>query len=74
VKSILNVSNETLNEKYLRMLSHVGRSTNRDFKYLKDHIWKRIQGCLEQILASGGKEVLIMSVAHVISAFFHFLL
>jgi hypothetical protein len=54
VKAKLNVPNETLNEKYLGMPSDVGRSKSRVFKYLKDRIWKKIQGCLEKLLASGG--------------------
>jgi hypothetical protein len=69
VKNILNVPNETLNEKYLGMPSDVGRSKHGAFKYLKDRIWKRIQGWLEQLLASGGKEVLIKSVAMAIPTF-----
>ena len=63
VKNILNVPNETLNEKYLGMPSDVGRSKNGAFKYLKDRVWKKVQGWLEQLLASGGKEVLIKVVA-----------
>jgi hypothetical protein len=69
VKNILNVPNETLNEKYLGTPSDIGRSTNGAFKYLKDRIWKCIQGWLEQTLASGGKEVLIKAVAHAIPTF-----
>jgi hypothetical protein len=69
VKNILNVPNETLNEKYLGMPSDVGRSKLGAFEHLKDRIWKRIQGWLEQLLASGGKEVLIKSVAMAIPTF-----
>jgi hypothetical protein len=47
VKNILNVPNETLNEKYLGMPSDVGRSKLGAFEHLKDRIWKRIQGWLE---------------------------
>jgi hypothetical protein len=61
--------NETLNEKYLGMPSNNGRSINGDFKYLKDRIWKVIQGWLEQTLASGGKEVLIKAMAQAIPIF-----
>jgi hypothetical protein len=69
VKNILQVTNETLNEKYLGMPSNVGRSLNGAFKYLKDRNWKRIQGWIEQILSSGGKEVLIKSVIQAIPTF-----
>jgi hypothetical protein len=63
IKTTLNVPNETLNEKYLGMPSDVGNSKNGSFKYLKDRICKKIQGWLDQLLAPGGKEVLIKVVA-----------
>jgi hypothetical protein len=69
VKEILNVPNETLNEKYLGMPSEVGRSKNGAFKYLKDRIWKKIQGWLEILLVVGGKEVLIKSAIQAIHTF-----
>jgi hypothetical protein len=69
VKNIMSVPNETLNEKYLVMPSDIGRSTNGAFKYLKDRIWKSVQGWLEKTMASGGKEVLIKSVAQAIPTF-----
>jgi hypothetical protein len=40
IMGILNVHNESLNEKYLGMPSDVGNSTNGAFKYLKDRVWK----------------------------------
>jgi hypothetical protein len=52
-------SYEALSEKYLVMPTHVGSSTNDTFKYLKDRVCKRVQGWMEQILSTGGKEVLI---------------
>jgi hypothetical protein len=45
------------------MPSDVGKSKIGVFKYLKDRVWKKVQGYLEQFLASGGKEVLIKAVA-----------
>ena len=69
LKTILNVQNESLNEKYLGLPSNVGRSANGAFKYLKDRIWKRIQVWLEQCLSAVGKDVLIKSVAMAIPIF-----
>ena len=69
LKLILNVQNESLNAKYLGMPSDVGRSVNGAFKYLKDRIWKWIQGWIEQCLSAGGKDVLIKSVAQAIPVF-----
>jgi hypothetical protein len=44
----LNVHNEALSEKYLGMPTDVGLSTNGVFKkYLKDRVWKKVQGWME---------------------------
>ena len=69
IKNILNVQNESHSEKYLGMPSDVGASTNGAFKYLKDRIWKRIQGWMENCLSAGGKEVLIKAVAQAIPTY-----
>lgn len=63
IKMTLGVSCEALSAKYLGMPTDVGVSSNGAFKYLKDRVWKRIQGWMEQCLSPGGKEVLIKSVA-----------
>ena len=69
IKATLDVNNESLSEKYLGMPSDVGSSTNGAFKYLKDRVWKRVQGWMEQCLSQGGKEVLIKSVAQAIPTY-----
>ena len=69
IKDELDVHNESLSEKYLGMPTDVGASTNGAFKYIKDRVWKKVQGWLEQCLSSGGKEVLIKSVAQAIPTF-----
>ena len=63
IKEILNVPDETLNEKYLGMSSDVGSSKNGAFRYLKDRLWSKIQGWIERTLSTAGKEVLVKSVA-----------
>ena len=47
-KEQINVPNETLSEKYLGMPANVGRSINGAFQYLKDRVWKHVQGWLEK--------------------------
>jgi hypothetical protein len=69
IKSITQVDNGSINEKYLGLPTGVGRSTNGTFKYLKDIIWNKIEGWIEQTLSAGGKEVLIKSVAQVIPTY-----
>jgi hypothetical protein len=51
------------------MPSDVGNCKNGAFKYLKDRVWKRVQGWIEQILSVGGKEVLIKAVTQAIPTY-----
>jgi hypothetical protein len=44
IKEVLGVHNEALSEKYLGMPTNVGAATNGAFKYLKDRMWKKVQG------------------------------
>jgi hypothetical protein len=69
IKDILEVRTETLKEKYLGMPSDVGSSINGAFKYLKDQVWDRVQGWMDQCLSATRKEVLIKSVAQAILTF-----
>ena len=69
MKNLLNDPNETLNEKYLGMPSDIRSSKNGAFKYLKDRLWSKIQGWIENALSTAGKEVLVKSVAQVIPVF-----
>ena len=69
IKVLLDVHNKALSEKYLGMPNDVGTSSNGAFKYLKDRVWKWVQGWLEQALSAGGKEVLIKAVAQAIPTY-----
>jgi hypothetical protein len=65
----LDIHNVTLSERYLGMPSDVGTSVSGAFKYLKDRVWKRVQGWLELLLSMAGKEVLIKAVAQAIPTY-----
>ena len=69
IMETLDVHNEALSEKYLGMPTDVGTATNGAFKYLKDRVWKKVQGWMEQTLSAGGKEVLIKAVAQAVPTF-----
>jgi hypothetical protein len=69
IKAVMDVQNDTLNDKYLGLPSDVGRSKNGAFSYLKDRIWKRLQGWMERLLSGGGKEILIKSVVQAIPTY-----
>ena len=62
IKGLLQVPNETLNEKYLGMPYDIGNSKNGAFKYLKDYLWSRVHGWNGKSLSSAGKEVLVKSI------------
>ena len=53
----------------LGLPTDVGKAKEGCFKYLKDRIWKRVQGWMEKCLSAGGKEVLIKSVAQAIPVY-----
>lgn len=44
IKAGIHVDNESLTEKYLGLPTDVGQSKNGVFKYLKDRVWKSVQG------------------------------
>lgn len=56
VKVALDVQNEALLEKYLGPATDVGKHKECCFKYLKDMIWKQVQGRMGKKLSSGGKD------------------
>jgi hypothetical protein len=37
------------------MPSNIGRSKSEAFKYIKDIIWSRMQGCMEKLLSTGAR-------------------
>jgi hypothetical protein len=69
MKAVLGVQNEALSDKYLGIPTDVGTSTNGAFKYLKDRVWQKVQGWMEQCLSAGGKEVLIKAIAQAIPTY-----
>jgi hypothetical protein len=69
VKQILQLSSDAKTDRYLGLPIHIGRSKNKAFGYIKDKIWKGIQGWREKLLSMAGKEILIKAVAHAIPTY-----
>ena len=67
--SVLELSVEARNEKYLGLPVYMGKSKEKTFAYLKDKVWRRVQGWKEKLLSKAGKEVLIKAVAQAIPSY-----
>jgi hypothetical protein len=65
----LNIRSEARTEKYLGLPVYVGRSRSQTFAYLKDRIWKKIQGWQEKMLSKAAKDILIKACAQAIPTF-----
>ena len=61
--SCLNIMTEALNDKYLGLPATLGLDKSDSFQYLIDRLIMKLTGWKEKCLSSGGKEVLIKSVA-----------
>ena len=66
---ILNISTEASCERYLGLPVYVGGSKRKMFEYLKDRVWKRIQGWKEKLLSKARKEILIKAIAQAIPSY-----
>lgn len=62
-KELLGVEEVERFEKYLGLPTLIGRARYQSFSYLKDRVWKKLQGWKGKLLSRAGKEVLIQTVA-----------
>ena len=56
-------------ESYLGLPTLIGRSKYQTFSFLKDRVWKKLQGWKGKLLSRAGKEVLIKAVAQSIPTY-----
>lgn len=56
-------------ETYLGLPTMIGRAKYHSFSYLKDWMWKKLQGWKGMMLSRAGKEALIKVVAQSISTY-----
>ena len=56
-------------EKYLGMPAFVGRAKKQSFIYIKERVWKKLQGWKEKLLSQASREVLIKSVIQAIPTY-----
>ena len=61
--SILAVNSTTNYGAYLGLPSFVGRRKKDVFNFIRDKVWKRLQGWNKRMLSRAGKEILLKTVA-----------
>lgn len=69
VKSTLNINAEGHSGRYMGLPVYIGKSKSKTFAYIRERIWKKIQGGNEKLLSKAGKEVLIKAVAQAIPVY-----
>ena len=62
IQALLGVPAIRQYEKYLGLLAFVGRAKKQSFIYLKERVWKKLQGWKEKLLSQAGREVLIKAI------------
>ena len=63
IKELLGIRKVVCFESYLGLPTMVGRSKYQTFAYLKERVWKKMQGWKGLLLSRAGKEVLIKAMA-----------
>ena len=66
IKVALGVPKIKQYEKYLGLPSLVGRNKKASFNYIKERIWRKIQGWKEKLLSQVGTDILIKTVVQAI--------
>jgi len=56
-------------EKYLGLLTLVGRNKKASLMFIKERVWAKLQGWKEQLLSQAGREVLLKAVVQAIPTF-----
>jgi hypothetical protein len=56
-------------DKYLGLLALVGKSRMKEFKGIRDRVWKRLQDWKLKLLSQAGKEILLKTVIQAIPTF-----
>ncbi|KAL0011249.1 hypothetical protein SO802_006357 [Lithocarpus litseifolius] len=63
ILDVLGVNEVDRFETYLGLPTLIGRAKYHTFSFLKDRIWKKLQGWKGMLLSKAGKEILIKAVA-----------
>ena len=69
IKEALGVPEIVQYDKYLGLPSFVGKSKRERFDYIKERVWRKLQGWEESLLSQAGREVLIKVVVQAIPTY-----
>ena len=69
IKQALGVQEVERFDTYLGLPTFVGRAKYQIFAYLKEQVWKKLQGWKGRMLSRAGKEVLIKTVVQSIPTY-----
>ena len=56
-------------DKYLGLPSLIGKHKKASFDYIKERIWRKLQGCEEKLLSQAGREIPIKAVVQAIPTY-----
>ena len=69
IKEALGVPEILHYDTYLGLPSLIGRHKKASFDYIKERMWRKLQGWEEKLLSQAGREVLIKAVVQVIPTY-----
>ena len=69
IKQALGVPEVKQYKKYLGLPSFVGRRKKASFNFIKEKVWRKMQGWEEKLLSQAGREILIKAVVQVIPTY-----
>ena len=69
IKQVLGVLEIKQYEKYLGLPSFVERQKKASFEFIKEKVWRKLQGWEEKLLSQAGREVLIKAVVQAIPTY-----
>ena len=69
IKGVLGVREIKHYEKYLGLPSLIGKGKRASFNYIKERIWRKLQGWEGKLLSQAGREVLIKALIQAIPSY-----